>query len=78
LTQNIALIRDFMTVQRIVESLRADNLISEPDKEKAIEIIEANREFVEEILADRDHSSEEKSNAIQNLLDEDWGEGEAA
>lgn len=63
-----------MTAKDVVENLRKDKRIRFKDQEKAVAIIEANSTFVEEILNDREHSSEEKSNAIQNLLNEDWEE----
>ena len=63
-----------MTAKDVVEHLRNDEAISSKDQEKAVAIIEANSAFVEEILNDGEHSSEEKSNAIQNLLNEDWEE----
>ena len=63
-----------MTAQDVIENLRKDKGISSKDQEKAVAIIEANSAFVEEILNDREHSSEEKSYAIQNLLNEDWEE----
>ena len=63
-----------MTAKDVVEHIKNDEAISSKDQEKAVAIIEANSTFVEEILNDREHSSEEKSNAIQNLLNEDWEE----
>lgn len=66
-----------MTAQDVVENLKNDSSILPSDREIAVGIIESNSDFVNEILNDEEHSSEEKSNAVQNLLNEDWPESDS-
>jgi hypothetical protein len=61
-----------MTVERITTSLTTQQITDAFDQATANVILEENKEFVQEILLDKDHTSEEKTNAILNLLEEEW------